>query len=590
MIKNRFAANVETYLPLFLLLCLGAGDLTLQFAKFPQFGAAVWWVASFYLVWITLRQVSANLFRKASFFTTITVFGIIAALVMSFTNPRFSHFESTAEVRCMLDLFHKSVFNGFKETCHIGYPARQFFLPIVPSLLFGIKQWALNFGHSLYLFMGLLIFSSGALQVVKSSRVGDFAIASMLLLLFQVYYFLFLVLNFEQAMYPVSFALIISGLFLLLCNSHKERTLAEIGIVVYCCIFSYTPSLSLVGLAIIALLWIAVAIPRQRFLSLGIVVVILSGLAVSVFHRGDIILASPDAVGIKKNDHAVIVSRLIELPHVILRQWDRPEIQGYGPHLMSYGLAIFCALAIAVALFSLILFFKNSPRKFLIRDLILNPPAAFLVLIVFAWAVCVLIISILSHGYANPPPNFAIHRTTLAFPVIFATIIYFISDRIRQSTATIGVAFIIWCGATFGAVLYWQEWMRIRQPSIHFQMLTQIAATEPFGSDKRISIIINKKIEDYYFSMLDQGQYYFPSLEYRFEWDDCLKNMCNRLLPFPHNKLSEEKLSAAPDLIFAVSNSAFEKCIAPELWKEKRTAEIPDTYLVNVTSLCKSPD
>lgn len=590
MIKNRFAANVETYLPLFLLLCLGAGDLILQFAKFPQFGAAVWWAASFYLVWITLRQASSNLFKKASFFTTITVVGIIAALVMSFTDPRFSHFESTAEVRCMLNLFQQSAFNGFKETCHIGYPARQFFLPIVPSLLFGIKQWTLNFGHSLYLFMGLLIFSSGALQVVKSSRIGDFAIAAMLLMLFQIYYFLYLVLNFEQAMYPVSFALIISGLFLLFINSHKERTLAEIGIAVYCCIFSYTPSLSLVGLAVIALLWVAIAMPRQRFLSLGIVVVILSGLAVSVFHRGDIILASPDAVGIKKNDHAVIVSRLIELPHVLLRGEIRPVELGYGPHLMGYGLTAFCIFAIAAALFSFFLFFKNSPRKFPIRELIFNPPAAFLLLIVFAWSICVLIISVISHGYANPPPNFAIHRATLAFPVIFATTIYFMSDRARQSTATVIVAFVIWCGAIFGAVSYWQQWLRIRQPNIHFQMLTQIAATEPFGSDKRISIIINKKVEDYYFSMLDQGQYYLPNLEYRFEPDDCLKNMCNRLLPFPHNKLSEEKLSAEPDLIFAVSNSAFEKCIAPELWKERRAAAMPDTYLVNVTSLCKSPD
>ena len=70
------------------------------------------------------------------------------------------NYESAQELASFLkDNIHKSDW-GYTEAAFVGYPARQFILVAIPSLLFGNEMFWLQFGYAILFYSGVLIFLS----------------------------------------------------------------------------------------------------------------------------------------------------------------------------------------------------------------------------------------------------------------------------------------------------------------------------------------------------------------------------------------------------------------------------------------------
>jgi hypothetical protein len=515
-LSDRETRTISTIVPALLLACLAAADMMLCFSATAVWaalmGGITWWLASGYLVYMGAHVLALHCHGKQRVFTLVMAAGFLWYLQTQISHPHHSHFEATQELACMLRLLAMHEWSGFNDLCHLGYPARQFMLPAVPTLLFGVQQWTLNAGHAGYLILGVVLFTHGAVTLFERTAVGALWALSMLLLA-HVYYFLWLVTNFEQSMYPLSFALMAAGLAMTFTRECNTRMLIELGLVCYFALFSYTPSLSLVGLSLVFIVWYGVrpsADRSSRIRSAFVVVVLILGFYASAQRREDMRLG-------RATGHAdEYWARLEEIPG-LLAGW------GQGAHLMSYYLAAFLLVVGLTAVVNLVQNMRRLSWSLRFRNLLLQPHPAIVLLIAALWGCCVVMMAVVSRGYADPPPQFAIHRATVVFPVLFAACLYQLSQWRWQGAQKLTMTLLFCIGAFYGAARYQFNWHMLRSDNAHFLMLTWIKNNGlPFGSRLPVQIHFSDALKEQFQSMHDQALYYMPSLEYDIFPGECL--------------------------------------------------------------------
>ena len=126
----------------------------------PIFGklGVVFWIIQFLFILIYSLKSLIFIFRQKSYLILLMISILFGVVLLNTNNLKNISGETTQEISCTLNLLNSSPDWGFRKTCLFGYPARQLFLPSLPSLVLGTNQFSLNLGECLYFFLGSIIY------------------------------------------------------------------------------------------------------------------------------------------------------------------------------------------------------------------------------------------------------------------------------------------------------------------------------------------------------------------------------------------------------------------------------------------------
>ncbi|OGK19922.1 hypothetical protein A3C23_04450 [Candidatus Roizmanbacteria bacterium RIFCSPHIGHO2_02_FULL_37_13b] len=368
--------------------------------KIPVFGrvGVFFWFLSYVLIFVfviyCLFFIIKRTIRFKSPFVLIALSLLILYIVInaSIVKPNG---DATQEIGCALDKLSQSIDSGYRQTCSLGYPARQYYLPGALSLLFGRSAIALNLGSCLYLFLGLVMFAASIMNFFPDKKIADLISAVFLALILHIYHFHYALFLFDQAIYPFSFALMLCGLYLFYLKKRSIYLIFLIGIVNFYLVYSYTPSLALLALVIfiqILMLFNNKTTKNQKIIFILSGIAIIFSLWLSLGFRDDLRLIGTDnAYG---NINGIKNLSVQVFKHLLLSTEGIPIFT-----------SILGTLVIIVLTFSLLLAFGKA--FFLISF----------------WAAATFFISIYSQGYIRLPIDESFHRAIIVVPVIFTMVV-----------------------------------------------------------------------------------------------------------------------------------------------------------------------
>ena len=359
----------------------------------------------------------------------ITFFTIIIWIIVLFSNISSINNisgETCIEVRDTINHLKNSEDLGFRGTVICGYPARQIFLPSIPTLILNRNIFALNLGGSLYFLMGLIIFSSGILKNFEDTRSGDLICGIILSLIFHIYYVNFFILAFQQSIYPFSFGLIICGLFL---NYIKNRTfeiIFLIGFSLLYLIFTYTTGLALFFLSIVVLIFLCFKIPvklKKQILILFIIISALTAFYLSLSIRSDLRLTGHhESITIKQAMHKtsevfnnIFYNKEPQVDTSLKIDEVKSKIFKAADHIFynTEATPMFSTSSGFIFLFTIFasLFFYGWEMS-----------------VLSLWVIGTIIISVIAKGFDVYPLDFTLHKSIVIFPVIFVMLLKIIKS------------------------------------------------------------------------------------------------------------------------------------------------------------------
>ncbi len=336
--------------------------------------------------------------------------------------------EATQQIGHVVSLLHFSKTMGFNDQCFIGYPARQFFLPSLPTLIMGRRVLSLNLGGSLYVITGLLIFSRAIVINFEDRRCGDLAGGIILSLIFHIYYVNYQIFWFEQSIYPFGFTLIICGLYLYYIKDKSLANLSLTGLTVMYLIYSYTPSLSMACLSITVLIYYYIKNfkyrDKKRNLIIAMIIIFcIVSFCLSLHFRSDVKLIgnnnNSNEIRSKINEFFLIETKLIVSP---------------------VSTFIFCF----ILLFSIFIMMRWT------------------MFFLAMWAIGTFFVSAVSTGFAVPPPCFAIHRAIIIYPVMFIMFINIIKSTHIDFKEKYYVEIMIFLFLLITGIIYQQSYINTK--------------------------------------------------------------------------------------------------------------------------------
>lgn len=375
------------------------------------------WIGAY--VWIlSLAIFSAWAFRCALeiFFTphrkdgatAFTLAAMLALVVWQCFDNRNGTFESAQEARCILDLLATPTL-GFSSRCH-AYPAREYYLSILPTLILGTSSVALNLGGALLFILGLSVFAAGVRAYLPPDRPYDWLAASSLAFLFQFSWFRSALFDFEQVIYPCALALAGCGLCFQYLARPQRNMLFLIGINLWHAAFTYPPGIAFSFLLLAFLLLLPLQSGRFRAASWSVMALGAVGLA-------SLAALSPPRVLNTMESELTILERAGLFLQFLIFQHDKTT------YLSAPGHVLFVALVLASLLF------------------VFGSGAA----VVAAWIVAAFAASVFSQGnWPFRDINLgAVHRTLVAAPVFCALAAWITRWKLRRSLVN-GLFLPIW--------------------------------------------------------------------------------------------------------------------------------------------------
>ena len=154
------------------------------------------------------------------------------------------NYESAEQLASFLkDNIHKPAW-GYTAGAFVGYPARQFIIVAIPSLLFGNEVFWLQFGYAILFYSGVLSFFLGVRHYFSIKQHGELWALFTVRSCFTFPYLIRYLYNLEQIILPVAFVMHALGWFLL----SLERLTAGSALIVAWITgllgTSYTPALA----------------------------------------------------------------------------------------------------------------------------------------------------------------------------------------------------------------------------------------------------------------------------------------------------------------------------------------------------------
>ncbi len=399
-------------------------------------------------------------------------------------DPRALSGEATQEIACVLSQLTTTADHGYRESCFLGYPTRQLYLPAVPTLLFGRSMAALYAGASLYLLLGLVVFTSGIVRYFRYSAIGGWMNAILVGAIFHFYYFNSLTFQYEQSAFPFGLALLAVGLFFHYRATPKPYLLVLLGYSGLYLVYAYTPSLALLGLELVTLLYWAACDERSlwgRLPLVGLVLGLLLFLVTSFSLRGDLRLH--DSSG--ETGKQLMSDLATAFEHLLYQNHGNPMVSP----LFSF---VFVALVLACALG---VFGKRAV------------PVAL-------WIIATIIAAEVAQGYAYYGIDYRLERATVAVPVFLGLLTAVCARWVRRANAwQLCVAALI-IGSS--GLYYHNLYMRSLFPNPNWafiQWLESNVPAQPASTQPR-SLYILYGADQYnnLASLYDALQYFMPGV------------------------------------------------------------------------------
>ncbi|OGG04238.1 hypothetical protein A2Z33_03750 [Candidatus Gottesmanbacteria bacterium RBG_16_52_11] len=278
-----------------------------------------------------LIRLTCDAGRGKAVLSAVAVLISLATILYLSTRAQFMSFESTHEIACAVSLL-KGKGNAYAGTCLYGYPAKQYFIPALPTLLFGRSVFSLQAGNAVYFLIGLPVFAYGLYRWLADHPARDILTASAVLTPWLFPVLGWVVFNFEQAAYPSALALLGAGLVL---RSETTKNIiypALIGMLAYTLAFMYTPGLALCGLLTVYLLTDAfrrgIRGQPSALVPMAFIVLFLAGLLLSLRYRTDIRIAG-DGEPLLPAIQTVLVTSGNVLNHFLITPYGVPWTVGF---------------------------------------------------------------------------------------------------------------------------------------------------------------------------------------------------------------------------------------------------------------------
>jgi len=414
--------------------------------KSPLAGKAgvVFWLLSFSYLGVLWGYCLFTILRRfrAHIVTILSLVIMVGLVLMNTSNPRNVSGETTQEINCAMRLL-KTTDLGFHQTCLFGYPARQFFLPALPSIIWGRSLTALNLGGGLYFVLGIVIFSSGVLKFLDKSGSGDLINGILMASIYHFHYFNHFMFYYEQSVFPLSLGLIVVGTLLHYLATHSQIFLVLLAFSLLYLIFSYTPSLALVFLVIGGLLYLVFS-PKhkwsEKILLMALVNSLLFSLLLSTKFRSDINIFSPQTRGSEE-----LVSDLKQAFYLLV-------FQKGGVVFVS---PMFNFVFVSIVVMSLLFVFGNR------------------VFVIGLWMVATIVISVIAKGYTYYGADFRLHRALVIIPIFLSLLALAIKKFPRRHL------FVLWLILLTTGLSVTGTYLKSKSVSQHFNFIRWIQHNVP---------------------------------------------------------------------------------------------------------------
>lgn len=357
---------------------------------FARSAAIVWFMLGGLYLTLSLMYVIKTIFHEVHkfYFGALFVLGFLILVILFGTGfNTLINRESTIQLS---EAFHniQQYDFGYTKTGFIGYPSRQYYIYALPSILLGKQIWSLNLGFVYPLFLGCMLFYAGikTLSVAKNAH-HHYIPLILTLSIFLFPYVLPFSLHFEQSIMPLAMSLhaiswVIKARFKphildFLCLMWIGTTLGTM----------YTPAYASWLLMIIACATFCITSFQRRLFNISAAWTI-SGVVTAIYG----ILALQSMI---KVENGLELNTLLDSSTRIL--------SGFSVFFSLHSTRIFIGplLYLPIIVYILSSLIGKNGRYHMALML---------------WICAVVISSVIMRGYANPPPELAIHRSMIIIP------------------------------------------------------------------------------------------------------------------------------------------------------------------------------
>jgi hypothetical protein len=396
------------------------------------------------------------------------------------------NYESAQQLASFLKFnIHKPDW-GYTGNAFVGYPARQFIIVAIPSLLFGNEVFWLQFGYAVLFYSGALCFFLGVRHYFAIKQHSELWALLTVISCFTFPYLIQYLYNMEQIMLPIAFVMHALGWFLL---SMEKLTAPRVLVLAWICGLlgtSYTPALAAWGLFQIFFLLLIVRAARQG--SRAQMVLWVSVWAYSVTFG---LCSFLTRIDVRVTPHPGPVKSLLTALKVFFL--------GHPTEYMSPVLAVLVAIFFLLAL---------TGRLGLIKW------------ITAVWMLTVVYFSATSAGYAQYDPVYTLYRSILLIPVLMLVCWDSYLDsfkKFKQWKRAGPIVAVVLCLAAAAATVhvYLKRKKSYGPASKEFLISFLLNRAESAGIRHQPAVFIAQTNQVTYHPIQGYGEYFFPLWQMR---------------------------------------------------------------------------
>ena len=446
-----------------------------------KLGTYLWFVSYLFVIIFAFRcfaEIIKFTISKKTPFTLLTILTFIFLIVTQLNNPASLSGETSIEINCAISHLSNAKDLGFRQTCLFGYPARQFFLPAIPSLMLGRNLINLNMGGSLYFLMGMTVFAYSIIRTYGNNYRSDLLSTLALSSLLHFHYFNHFLFFFEQSIFPLSIGLMLIGSFLIYIKSGNRIALVPLGLSLLYLPASYTPALALLFFAWLVIFYFLYTNKKNKNKRSLFLIMILSAVVLisTLTYRYDINLTGSD-----RTVNQELTDAISAFLHLILHD------QGN-----SYTSPVFTFIFVSILVLGLI-----GATKLLGR-------------ISSLWIIAVIILSVISQGYAFYSIEFRLHRSLVIVPVFLILFVQTISklDVKKWNTTLYTIMVLIF----ITGLMYNVNFLTNRQPNPHYRYIQWLEINRVVENVDQIFITQQAGQQNNLISLHDNLSYFMPGI------------------------------------------------------------------------------
>jgi hypothetical protein len=392
------------------------------------------------------------------------------------------NYESAKQLASFLKFnIHKPDW-GYSGHAFVGYPARQFIIVSIPSLLFGNEVFWLQFGYAMLFYSGVLCFFLGVRHYLCTKEHGELWALFTVLSCFTFPYLMQYLYNMEQIILPIAFVMHALGWFLLSLEKLTAPRAVILAWISGVLGTSYTPALSAWILFQIFFLLLIVRAARrgrqaQTVLWASVWAYTLTFGLCSFVTRIDVRLAPQPG---HSTEPLLAALKVFFLGHP----------QEYMPPVVAILVAIFFLLALTGRL-------------------------GFIKWIIAVWLLAVIYFSATSAGYAQYDPVYTLYRSILLVPIMMLACwdsylgLFKKFKTLRQIEPILAI--ILCLAAAAATVHVYFERRKTYEPlSKEFFISFLLNRAESAGIRHQPAIFISQTNQVTYHPIQGYGEYFFP--------------------------------------------------------------------------------